>query len=92
LFNFSDLLDLDPLPISALGDPKLESLFGEDILAFNAIQTQVFHCLYHTDENVVLGAATGSGKTVVAELAMFRVFREHPGMKVTFPFFVLEEA
>jgi activating signal cointegrator complex subunit 3 len=38
--------------------------------------------LYHTDENVILGAATGSGKTVVAELAMFRVFKEYPGSKV----------
>ncbi|CAB3373375.1 Hypothetical predicted protein [Cloeon dipterum] len=80
----TDLLDLDPLPISALNDPKLESLFGDNILAFNAIQTQVFHCLYHTDENVVLGAATGSGKTVVAELAIFRVFREHPGTKIVY--------
>ncbi|XP_059472919.1 activating signal cointegrator 1 complex subunit 3 [Neocloeon triangulifer] len=80
----TDLLDLDPLPISALNDPKLESLFGREILAFNAIQTQVFHCLYHTDENVVLGAATGSGKTVVAELAMFRVFKEHPNTKVVY--------
>lgn len=28
---------------------------------FNPIQTQAFHTLYHTDENVLLGAPTGSG-------------------------------
>lgn len=28
------------------------------------------------------GAPTGSGKTVAAELAMFRVFNEHPKAKV----------
>jgi replicative superfamily II helicase len=30
---------------------------------FNPIQTQLFHTLYHTDYNVLLGAPTGSGKT-----------------------------
>ena len=37
------------------------------------IQTQLFHVLYHTDLPVLLGAPTGSGKTVVAELAIFRM-------------------
>ena len=31
---------------------------------FNPIQTQLFHTLYHTDRNVLLGAPTGSGKTL----------------------------
>jgi hypothetical protein len=45
---------------------------------------QAFHTLYHTDESVLLGAPTGSGKTISAELAMLRVFRAHPGMKVIY--------
>ena len=45
---------------------------------------QAFHTLFHTDENVLLGAPTGSGKTISAELAMLRVFRAHPGMKVIY--------
>ncbi len=45
---------------------------------------QAFHTLYHTDENVLMGAPTGSGKTISAELAMLRVFRAHPGMKVIY--------
>lgn len=28
---------------------------------FNPIQTQAFHTLYHSDDNVLLGAPTGSG-------------------------------
>eukprot|EP00983_Pelagomonas_calceolata_P110795 1159714-Pelagomonas_calceolata.AAC.7 len=28
----------------------------------DAAQTQAFHTLYHTDENVLLGAPTGSGE------------------------------
>ena len=45
---------------------------------------QAFHTLYHTDESVLLGAPTGSGKTISAELAMLRVFRAHPGMNVIY--------
>jgi activating signal cointegrator complex subunit 3 len=42
------------------------------------IQTQLFHVLYHTDTPVLLGAPTGSGKTIVAELAILRMKRLHP--------------
>ncbi len=40
---------------------------------------QAFHTLYHSDENVLLGAPTGSGKTISSELSMLRVFNEYPG-------------
>ena len=42
---------------------------------------QAFHALYHTDASVLLGAPTGSGKTISAELAMLRCFTAHPGQK-----------
>lgn len=45
---------------------------------------QAFHTLYHTDESVLLGAPTGSGKTISAELAMLRAFSAHPGAKVIY--------
>nr|XP_045603528.1 activating signal cointegrator 1 complex subunit 3-like [Procambarus clarkii] len=78
----TDLLDLDPLPITALNNSELEKLYS--FTHFNPIQTQLFHCLYHTDNNVLLGAPTGSGKTIAAEIAMFRVFRETPEAKVVY--------
>ena len=80
-----ELLDLQPLPISALNDSRLQSLYN--FTHFNPIQTQIFHPLYHTDCNVLLGAPTGSGKTVAAELAIFRIFREYPNTKVTWIIF-----
>ncbi|MEQ2158253.1 hypothetical protein GOODEAATRI_010366, partial [Goodea atripinnis] len=70
-----------PLPVTALGNREFESLYK--FTHFNPIQTQIFHTLYHTDTNVLLGAPTGSGKTIAAELAMFRVFNKYPSSKVS---------
>uniref|UniRef100_A0A0K2UGB9 U5 small nuclear ribonucleoprotein 200 kDa helicase n=1 Tax=Lepeophtheirus salmonis TaxID=72036 RepID=A0A0K2UGB9_LEPSM len=78
----TDLLDLQPLPVKALNNPKFESLYS--FSHFNPIQTQIFHSLYHTDKNLLLGAPTGSGKTIAAEIAMFKVFRDYPKGKVVY--------
>ena len=81
---FTDLLDLQPLPVSALKNQLLEELYSQRFSYFNPMQTQIFHCLYNSSSNVLLGSPTGSGKTVAAELAMWRTFREYPGTKVVY--------
>lgn len=45
---------------------------------------QIFHTLYHTDENILLGAPTGSGKTISAELAILRNFAAYPARKIIY--------
>lgn len=81
---YTDLLDLQPLPITALKHPVLEEIYGQKFQYFNPMQTQIFHTLYHTSANVLLGSPTGSGKTVACELAMWWAFRERPGSKVVY--------
>ena len=74
------LLDLQPLPLSALHNKEFEAIYSSTIQTFNKIQTQVFQALYTTDENVFIGAPTGSGKTICAEFALLRLWskREQP--------------
>ena len=40
--------------------------------------------MFHTDSNVLIGAPTGSGKTIMSELAMLRVFKHMPNHKIIF--------
>jgi len=76
------LLDLFPLPKSALKNIRYEKIFN--FTHFNPVQTQVFHSCYNSDVNILCGAPTGSGKTVVAELAILRCFNENPNNKVIY--------
>ncbi|PKA61162.1 DEAD-box ATP-dependent RNA helicase ISE2, chloroplastic [Apostasia shenzhenica] len=80
--SHTELLDLKPLPVCSLGNQSYENLYK--FSHFNPIQTQIFHVLYHTDDNVLLGAPTGSGKTISAELAMLHLFNSQPDMKVVY--------
>jgi antiviral helicase SLH1 len=81
---YTDLLDLQPLPVSALKNLALEEVYKQRFQFFNPMQTQIFHTLYNTSDNVLLGSPTGSGKTVAAELAMWQAFRDKPGSKVVY--------
>ncbi|KAI8920167.1 Sec63 Brl domain-containing protein [Powellomyces hirtus] len=80
----TDLLDLQPLPVSALQDPVLEDICLKRFEYFNPVQTQIFHTLYKTTLNVLVGAPTGSGKTVAAELALWAAFRDQSKSKVVY--------
>ncbi|PSR82178.1 Sec63 Brl domain-domain-containing protein [Coniella lustricola] len=67
----TELLDLQPLPASALKVKEYVALYPRWD-RFNKVQTQTFNSLYSTDNNVFVGAPTGSGKTVCAEFALLR--------------------
>lgn len=80
----TELLDLQPLPVSALRNPAFESLYKDKFPYFNPIQTQVFNTMYNSDENVLIGAPTGSGKTICAEFAVLRLLQQIPECRCVF--------
>lgn len=67
----TELLELQPLPVNALKVQSYVDLYP-DWKQFNRIQTQTFNSLFKGDQNVFVGAPTGSGKTVCAEFALLR--------------------
>lgn len=82
----TQLLDLAPLPITELGEPQLVALYDSyaagpavpRIAQLNSIQTQAFQAVFQSDENVLLTAPAGSGKGLIAELALLRLWAVAP--------------
>jgi pre-mRNA-splicing helicase BRR2 len=73
----TELLDLQPLPVTALRNPSYEALY-QDFKHFNPIQTQVFTTLYNSEDSVLVAAPNGSGKTICAEFAILRNHQKEP--------------
>lgn len=78
------LLPLRPLPIKALDNLAIESIYSPKFNFFNPMQTMIFNPIYYQNTNILLGSPTGSGKTVAAELAMWWAFRTYPKSKVVY--------
>uniref|UniRef100_A0A8C4RBC9 Activating signal cointegrator 1 complex subunit 3 n=1 Tax=Eptatretus burgeri TaxID=7764 RepID=A0A8C4RBC9_EPTBU len=74
----TELLDLQPLPVTALRHAPFESLYQPLFPYFNPIQTQVFNTVYNSDDSVFVGAPAGSGKTICAEFAILRLLLQNP--------------
>lgn len=51
--------------------PKFHSVFPYDFL--NAVQSRCFEAVYRTDDNVVVSAPTGCGKTAILDLAISKL-------------------
>lgn len=71
------LLDLQPLPVSALKRQDFQQLYPR-WQEFNKIQSQVFSSVFSTNDSVLIGAPTGTGKTVCAEFAILRHWSSQP--------------
>ena len=80
----TELLDLQPLPITALRNPQFEALYQNKFNCFNPIQTQTFNALYNSNDNVFVGAPMGSGKTTCIEFAILRMFSINPEAKCVY--------
>ncbi|KAN0066073.1 putative steryl acetyl hydrolase mug81 [Thecaphora frezii] len=81
--NHQQLLDLPLLPTSsAITDELLKTLYAQHMACFNALQTQSFHAIAHTDANVLLCAPAASGKTTVAFFSAWHAMQQSPGKAV----------
>ncbi|CDR95380.1 hypothetical protein BBBOND_0205380 [Babesia bigemina] len=78
--GYTKLLDLLPLPTTVLKNNH----FGYQYKYLNPLQTQIFPHCYFSDDNLLVGAPTGSGKTAIAEMSMFRLWRSQPQQKVVY--------
>lgn len=61
------------IPLVSVNDlpDRLRALFP--FALFNAVQSKCFAAAFKTDDNIVLSAPTGSGKTAIMELAICRL-------------------
>ena len=61
------------VPTHSLPD-RFRSIFPFKV--FNAVQSRCFYNAYKTNDNIVLSAPTGSGKTVILELAICKLLMQ----------------
>lgn len=81
----TELLDLQPISTNELASERWINFFRNRVHTLNPIQTQVFNAVYKRNENLMLAAPAGSGKTLVAELAIIRQLIAQPvGSKIVY--------
>ncbi|CCF56555.1 hypothetical protein KAFR_0B02580 [Kazachstania africana CBS 2517] len=73
----TDLEDLPLVSTAALENEEFSSILSFE--AFNKIQSNIFDVLYHSNENIFIGATKGSGKTSLAEVAIMNIWRQNKG-------------
>ncbi|CAJ1373140.1 unnamed protein product, partial [Effrenium voratum] len=78
----TELLDLQPLPLTALRCPDAEKLYAaQGLKVFNPIQTQTFSMLYTSNDNVLVCAPAASGKIICAEFAVLKMLTSDDPVK-----------
>ncbi|PLW09799.1 hypothetical protein PCASD_18158 [Puccinia coronata f. sp. avenae] len=69
------------IPISVMHE-AYRNFFG--FSHFNSVQSECFPIVYKTNHNVLTSAPTGSGKTVIFELAILRILERNPLHKAVY--------
>lgn len=80
----SDLTSVSPTRIASVLNATEAAWFENQFSHFNSAQTAVLHVTRFSNENVFISAPPGSGKFVMAELAMLRAFQKRASATVLF--------
>ena len=64
------------VPITAFDD-WAQLAFGQEIKSLNRIQSKVFDIAFHSNENMLICAPTGAGKTNIALMTMLNLVGQH---------------
>lgn len=79
------LLSLPFLSVnSIIHDDRLQASYLERFSTLNAIQSQIFWSLYHSDINILLSAPNSSGKSTIADMATWRSLKRDTNAKVLY--------
>lgn len=70
-----DVEDMELIKVSSLDTTG--KLVFRDIKEFNRIQSEVFPVAYHSNENMLICAPTGAGKTNIALLSIVHQIKSH---------------
>jgi activating signal cointegrator complex subunit 3 len=70
------------LPVSVIGEHRVATCFP--FQTFNSVQSQLFFPAFRTDDSILLCSPPTTGKTTVAELAMFHLFTQNPTGKAVY--------
>jgi len=62
------------VPVSNLFRPPVANFWRSKFHSFNHVQTELSQLLTYSDDNIVVSAPTGAGKTCIFEMAMGRLF------------------
>jgi hypothetical protein len=62
------------IPVSQIFDAPVNTLWKSKFDTFNQLQSEIVNTLAYSDDNIVVSAPTGAGKTAVFEMAMARFF------------------
>ncbi|KAL0248414.1 hypothetical protein GEMRC1_003650 [Eukaryota sp. GEM-RC1] len=73
--HFQSSTDSNPYAISKVVPAKYSSIFP--FPSFNEVQNTCFDKLFNTDENVVVSAPTGTGKTTLFEFGILRLLNNY---------------
>lgn len=77
----TDSISLDLIATTVL-QPKVRAIFN--FSSFNKMQSRCFDWLYFSDDNCVISAPAGSGKSILLELAILRLFKDNLTLKAVY--------